>query len=74
MQIAAPPDAAEAFRLLDHALAAGGLGAVYEAARRLHSKVVRMLDVWLPALGARLATERAFDALQAESWHQMVTP
>jgi hypothetical protein len=35
---------------------------------------VRMLDIRLPALGARLSTERAFDALQAESWHQMVTP
>ena len=56
------------------ALAAGDLGAAYEAARTLHSKVVRMLDIRLPALGARLATERAFDALQAESWQPMVTP
>ena len=74
VQIAAPPDAAEAFRLVDQALAAGDLGAAYEAARTLHSKVVRMLDIRLPALGARLATERAFDALQAESWQPMVTP
>ncbi|MBJ7252173.1 MAG: hypothetical protein JHC89_12435 [Acetobacteraceae bacterium] len=74
MQIAAPPYAAEGFRLVDQALAAGDLGAAYEAARRLHSKAVRMLDIWLPALGARLSTERAFDALQAERWHQIVTP
>ena len=45
MQIAAPPYAADGFRLVDQALAAGDLGAAYEAARRLHSKVVRMLAI-----------------------------
>jgi hypothetical protein len=69
---AQPPAGAEALRLVDEALAAGDLGAAQDAAGRLHGEAARMLDSWLPALRARLATERAFDALQSEGWRRMV--
>jgi hypothetical protein len=68
---ARPPVGAEALRAVDEALAAGDLGTAQAASERLQGEAAHMLDSWLPALRARLATERAFDTLQMESWRRM---
>lgn len=68
------PDGVQALHRIDAALAADDLDMALAAAQRLDGEAARMLRAWLSALGARLETERALDALQMAAWQRVAGP